>query len=251
MTYCDPCPPPPCEPRPFKLECVIICDRYHDFLRHTLPHNKFIFDKLVVVTSPEDKETRRMCEFHHVECVVTDLLQSRWKKFCKGAGINEGLRKLSLCDWAIHLDADIWLPPQTRILLERANLNPHMIYGCDRFNVKGCRAWNEFLDAPKLQQEANTYIHLDAFPVGTRIMLDRGHGYIPIGFFQLWNAGASGIKAYPEGHTDAGREDCLFAMNWQRGLRGFLPEIVAYHLESEDAKMEANWAGRKTSPFKL
>ena len=73
----------------FKLE-VVVCDRYHDFLRCTLPQNKFHFDKMVVVTSPEDREAQRVCEFYHVECVPTDALRSRWKQFCKGAGIHEG-----------------------------------------------------------------------------------------------------------------------------------------------------------------
>jgi hypothetical protein len=64
-----------------------VCDRYHDFLRCTLPQNKFHFDKMVVVTSPEDREAQRVCEFYRVECVPTDALRSRWKQFCKGAGM--------------------------------------------------------------------------------------------------------------------------------------------------------------------
>ena len=62
---------------------------------------------------------------------------SRWNQFCKGAGINEGLSRLDQDAWVVHLDADIWLPPQTRLLLENANLDPCMIYGIDRFCVKG------------------------------------------------------------------------------------------------------------------
>lgn len=31
--------------------------------------------------------------------------------------------------------------------------------------------------------------------------------------------------------------------------RGFIPEVTAYHLESEDAPMAINWQGRKTKPF--
>lgn len=233
----------------FKLEAVVVCDRYHDFLRCTLPHNKFIFDRIVVVTSHEDRETQRICEFYHVECIPTDVLNTRKKIFCKAEGINEGLAKLSKSDWVVHMDADIWLPPQTRLLLQQAGLAKRMIYGIDRFLVKGYDAWDRFLEMPRLQQENYTWVHVDAFPIGTRVMQQRGNGYVPIGFFQLWNPAVSGIKHYPDKHTDAGRTDVLFAMQWPRGLRGFIPEIVGYHLESCDAGMEANWKGRRTAPF--
>ena len=234
----------------FQLEGVVVCDRYHDFLRCTLPQNKFHFDRIVVVTAPEDRETQRVCEFYHVECVLTDALRSRWKEFRKGAGINAGLAKLAKGDWVVHLDADIWLPPLARNLLANANLAKRMIYGIDRFIVKGYRNWDGFLEMPKLQHECNAYVHLNnSFPLGERIMQDYAGGYVPIGFFQMWNPKVSGIEKYPEGHTTAGREDTLFPQQWPRGLRGFIPEVVAYHLESTDSGFGTNWAGRKTLPF--
>jgi hypothetical protein len=250
MTYEIPSPLPYDPPDTnFKLEAVVVCDHYSDFLRATLPTNKFLFDRIIVVTSFEDKATRRMCEFHHVECIPTDALGTRKGLFCKAHGINEGLKKLSLGDWVVHVDADIWLPPQTRILLQRAGLAKRMIYGIDRFLVKGYRQWDHFLEMPVLQHENECWVHLKAFPLGTRVMQINAKGYLPIGFFQLWNPKASGITKYPEDHTDAARTDVQFAMQWPRGLRGFIPEIIGYHLESVDASMAANWGGRKTAPF--
>ena len=100
MSYECPCPGGPVNtPDPdFKIEAVVVCDRYSDFLRCTLPGNKHLFDRIVVVTSAEDRDTQRICEFHHVECLQTDALNSRWNKFCKGAGINEGLSRLNRMD---------------------------------------------------------------------------------------------------------------------------------------------------------
>ena len=233
----------------FVLEGVIVCDRYHDFLRHTLPHNKFLFDKLVVVTSPEDTQTRKLCEFYHVECVPTDKIRSRWKEFHKGEAINEGLNRLSKKGWVVHLDADIWLPPQTRELISRMDLDKSHIFGIDRYIVKGHDAWKEFTENPKLQHENGTWVHANTFPMGTRVMFPAGRGYIPIGFFQLWHPGVSGVKKYPEGHTTAGREDALFAFQWPRGMRGLLPEIIGYHLETEGG-MGVNWGGRTSPEFK-
>jgi hypothetical protein len=246
--YCEPTPPCPAPPCPrFKLEAVIVCAFYSDFLRETLPHNKQMFDKIVVVTSPEDKATQLICEWNHVECVVTDVLNTRWDKFCKGAGVNAGLEKLDKDAWVVHLDADIWLPPLTRILLEQAHLDPAMLYGIDRFNVLGYELWREFIETPKLQQEDRGWVHLQAFPMGTRVTADSG--YVPIGFFQMWNPAVSGDSSYPEGHETAGREDYLFATRWPRSRRHLLPEVVGYHLESESAVMGANWKGRKTKIF--
>ena len=247
--YCEKRVTLPKIPEGFKLECVVVCSKYSDFLRHTLPHNKFLFDKIVVVTDYEDAETRRMCEFHHVQCIPTDVLNTRKGQFRKGAGINAGLQELSRDGWVLHLDADIWLPPQTRILLRNADLDPARIYGCDRFLVRGPRSWEKFLERPRLQHENECYVHMSAFPLGTRVAQNFQGGYIPVGFFQLWHPIASGVHAYPEGHTDAGREDGNFAAQWPRSRRELLAEIVGYHLESDDARNAANWGGRTTAPF--
>lgn len=249
MSDKEPCPAPCPEPAPFKLECVIVCDRYHDFLAETMPHNKFLFDRLVVVTSYEDKATQRMCEYHHVECIPTDVLESRKKKFCKGAGINVGLDALGKSDWVLHLDADIYLPPQTRLILQRAELDKSHVYGIDRFIVKGIEAWDKFREMPQLQHEDETWIHMGAFPMGTRVMHFGAGGYVPIGFFQLWNPQVSKVFRYPEGHSTAAREDTLFLEPWPRSKRGFIPELIGYHLESLDAMKASNWSGRTTAPF--
>lgn len=244
-----PQPAPPSMPsEPFNIECVIVCDRYHDFLTHTLPSNKFLFNRTVVVTAPEDKQTQRICEFYHVECVRTDSLRSRWGEFWKGKAINEGLAKLSKAGWMVHMDADIMLPPQTKLLLEAADLDKSFIYGIDRFIVKGYDAWDEFKRMPLLQQEAGSYIHTHAFPLGTRVMHTHAGGYVPIGFFQLWHA-ESKIFTYPEEHGTAGRGDTIFAQKWPRSKRGFIPEIIGYHIESSDSAMAKNWNGRTTVAF--
>jgi hypothetical protein len=248
--YC----PPPCTPvtpcADYKLECVVVCSDYSDFLRETLPHNKQMFDRIVVVTSPEDKATRKLCEFHNVQCVVTDVMETHWGRFCKGSGINKGLEALDKDGWVLHLDADIWLPPQTRLLLRNANLDKSRIYGIDRFIVKGFNAWRSFLDKPKLQQENECWVHLEAFPLGTRVVQNYAGGYMPVGFFQLWNPSTAGVYSYPAGHNTAAREDAMFAQHWPRSRRELLPEIVGYHLESEDSSMAANWAGRTTKEFR-
>jgi hypothetical protein len=232
-----------------KIEAVVTCVDYADFLAETLPHNRNLFDKLLVVTSPEDKSTQRICEYWNVECLLTDVFRSRWGEFCKGAAVNEGLSKLAHTDWLVHMDADIVLPPLTRSLLEAADLDPSFIYGIDRHMVKGYAPWRNFMALPGLQQENQTFVHTAQFPIGVRVTPRSFGGWLPIGFFQMWNA-ASGVRTYPDTHTDAARTDMQFAAQWPRNKRAMIPEVIGYHLETDpNTPMGANWKGRQTPPF--
>ena len=236
-----------------KLECVIISVGYSDFLAHTLPLNKGHFDKLVVVTSTADKDTQRLCEYHHVQCVQTDCFYENGDVFNKAKGINAGLKELTQEGWVLHLDGDMVLPPQFRGTLEPIGLDENFVYGVDRLMCTNYEDWAKHVAKPHLTQEASIFIHpqYDLMPIGTRIAkYGTTEGYIPIGFFQLWHPHTSGISTYPQEHGDAGRTDMLFAMQWPRNKRSFIPEIVTIHLESEKlVTMGKNWKGRKTRPF--
>lgn len=233
-----------------KIEAVITCVNYGDFLAHSLPWNKGLFDRIAVVTTHMDKLTQRVCEYHHVQCIQTDKFQAHLGKFAKGAGINEGLAALDRDAWLLHMDADVVCPPLTRQVLGRSALDPQAIYGCDRFMVPSFEEWQRFVANPRLLHENQSWVHLSAFPLGVRVAIDEYQGYLPIGFFQLWHA-ASGQIEYPQGHCSAAREDMAFPLTWPKERRRFLPDLVVYHLESEKAAMGANWLGRATKSFTL
>jgi len=236
-----------------KIECVVICVNYSDFLAESLPTNRHQFDRLVVVTTPEDKLTQRLCENYHVHCIQTDVFDTAHGNFRKGAAINVGLAALSRDAWLCHMDADIVLPPKTRRLLEQSQLDPSCIYGADRFMIKSAEEWFTHLQRPKVlhqhweaKDESGYFILTDNHRFGVRVA--GVSGWVPIGFFQLWHS--SKCVRYPEGHTTAGREDMLMGMQWPRSKRVLLPEILVYHLESEaNSAMGANWLGRTTPTF--
>jgi hypothetical protein len=236
-----------------KIETVITSVNHADFLAHTLPMNQRHFDRLIILTAPEDKDTQRICDYWGVRYHATDAFQSRWGHFCKGAGINEGLALLDRNAWICHMDADVVLPPNTRQVLERADLDPAMIYGIDRVECKSWEDWQHFIGNPKPHTVGNGFF-IDTqhtpFKLGTRVAFQHAGGYIPIGFFQLWHV-ESGIREYISGHTDAGREDSHFAAQWPRRKRALIPEITGYHLESEPAEMGVNWKGRQSKPFAI
>lgn len=238
------------------LECVIVCKDYSDFLAHTLPINMNYFDDVVVVTGYDDKETHALCDKYGVECLKTDVFFDNGDTFNKGRAINLGLQNLKKKDWLLHLDADIVLPHRFRDMLFRNKLDPKNIYGADRLNVYGYEAWEKlrprliphysggwFVD-PGFCHEKDP---VEGVKLGARV-IHKEHGYVPIGFFQLWHTFAGRSYNYKLGSA-AGADIC-FPVQWPRANRILLPEVVVYHLDSElEHGIGTNWKGRKSRKF--
>jgi hypothetical protein len=233
-----------------KIEAITTCVEYADFLAWSLPLNVRQFDRLIVVTTPNDRHTRDLCEHHHVECLTTDAFHHGGKAFDKGSAISAGLAQLSLDAWVCHIDVDIVLPPRSRSILERLDLDPASLYGIDRMMCHGFAAFAQYQTKPEVQHSCDIYVQASAFPLGVRLAKLHGDGYLPLGFFQLWNAAATGIKDYPS-HGTADRGDLVFAQRWQRRNRHLIPEIIGIHIDNVDPddEMGANWRGRRTKPF--
>lgn len=234
-----------------KIEAVIVSVNYGDFLAWTLPTTRHCFEGLVVVTHPTDRHTVQVCAHYNVKCIQTDQFYHDNVAFDKAAGINYGLEALSLSDWVVHLDADIALPPRAREMIHMANLEPDCIYGIDRMMCPTFEEYAAYLTEPEVMHDDEVFVKFNAFEAGVRIarLEPGGQGYVPIGFFQLWNAGATGIKDYPDRHGTASRTDMLHALRWPRAKRHLIPEIVGVHLDSEASAHAANWRGRVTAPF--
>jgi len=235
-----------------KIEGVVICVNYSDFLKNTLPHNKSFFDRLVVVTDEKDIETKNVCEFYNVQCVVTnDFYEGDSTVPNKARGINAGLKALSLDGWVLHMDADIWLPPLTRIILQRYPLVEDRIYGIDRMMCNSYEEWHNFLtDTTKPIHEGWIYLHLHTFPIGQRIVQYHGDGYMPIGYFQLWNPKGSGVYTYPVNKPGYDRTDVLHLKQFPVEKRDFIPDLVCIHLASQKHAQGQNWMGRSTKEFR-
>lgn len=229
-----------------KLEGIIVSVNYGDFLEHTIRENMPYFDRLVIVTSPQDKATQALCERLSISCVVTDCMFDRGQKFNKGMAINLGLGHLNVDGWVLHLDADIVLPHNFRRLLDHARLDRENIYGADRVNVYGWEAWQRLKNS---QHNTHSYRYLVSpppHPLGSRLVHEE-FGYAPIGYFQLWQ----GAKRYPIHQGNAEHTDVLFSLQWPRKNRVLLPEVFVYHLDSNagPSKMGENWNGRKSPQF--
>ena len=232
-----------------KIEAVTVCVNYSDFLAWAIPFNKHFFERWIVVTDSRDRATQKLCEYHHVQYAVTDDFYRDGQAFNKGAGINAGLSQLARDGWVVHIDADIVLPPRTRELLEKADLQLDCLYGIDRMMCRSFADWTRFVQAPAVQHEQEVFVHTTAFDMGVRIAKTDRDGYLPIGFFQLWHPGASNVRWYPDYHGTSARGDMIFAQQWSRRRRNLIPEILAIHLESEEVENGHNWRGRRSRPF--
>lgn len=234
------------------LEAVTVCVDYSDFLAHTLPLNRQHFDHWIIVTSKGDFETQRLCKHYNVECLTTDKFYEEGSTFNKAKGINQALEYFSKRDWMIHIDADIVLPPNFRTMVEKMELEKDKIYGVDRLMCPNYDEWTKYIRKPKPIYQDWIFVHLNVFPIASRVADYNGEGYSPIGFFQMWHPRTSNVNIYPENHDGADRTDMAFAKKWKRQKRQLMAEIVTIHLDSENATIESmgkNWQGRKTVPF--
>lgn len=230
-----------------KLEAVIVCKDYSDFLEQTLPENLKVLDRVVVVTHPDDKGTQRLCNRYGVDCIETEVMHDDGDALNKGRMINLGLSHLRHSDWLLHLDADILLPHRFRDMLSRAHLKSTNIYGADRLNVLNYENWVKFRHKTVPQHQWRFMVTPNAeFPLGARLV-HMEYGYVPCGYFQLWHSSLK--RRYPVVTGSAEHSDVMFGIQWPREKRILLPEFFVYHLESEECEMGKNWRGRKTKHF--
>ena len=227
---------------------------YADFLVETAKANRGLLDDRVIVTSPDDTDTRDVCRKLSLRHVLSEDYK-RGGSCNKGRLVQRGIDQVSAADWILHIDADVVLPRSFREMLALAHLDPDTIYGADRVNVMGWDAWCAIKAKGGWDNHSYGCYQQWCNPhqPGSR-WVSHLHGYCPIGFFQLWHGPTATYKGmhqkvYPTHHADAARSDTQFSLQWDRRHRQNLSEVIVLHLESEPCDMGTNWRGRKTKPF--
>src|SRR5580692_5186527 len=114
------------------IHAVSVSIGYGDFLQESLKFNRHHFDKYIIVTSKDDKETRHLARQYNCVCLTTEDYKRDEAEFNKGRLIERGLMQLPANGWICHIDSDIVLPRAFRYELELAHLQKDKIYGCDR-----------------------------------------------------------------------------------------------------------------------
>ncbi|NCX56012.1 MAG: hypothetical protein EBW87_02290 [Burkholderiaceae bacterium] len=127
---------------------IVVCKDYCDLLRITLPLNMKHLDECVVVTSPDDTETKEFCAtIPNVRVFETDAFTRFGKQFfCKGLALEEGFDFLGRHGWILIWDADIIFPGDMSDQVKVENLNPCMMYGAPRLILKDPSKWTPDYD---------------------------------------------------------------------------------------------------------
>jgi glycosyltransferase involved in cell wall biosynthesis len=249
MNYASPPPPDVFCLEALRLEAVTCSVGFDDLLDLTLALNHPHFDTMIVVTDHHDRKTINVARKHGAICVETDLFKKNGRNFNKGAAINAGFDHFQYHGWRMHLDADIIVPDNfRRLLFNHTHLDPAAIYGADRVHVIGKETLHELRHS--LHNEPQ---HAWSFLLGARHdqqiverYVDTLRGYVPIGFFQLWNARTQ--KPYPWSLGSAAHDDVMFAAQWPATHRRHVPTAICYHLCAAPPAHRENWDGHRQQP---
>lgn len=110
---------------------------YADYLEQTLPRWAGHFDRLVVVTTARDAQTRALCARTDVESHTTDAFYKPGAVFNKSGALDEGVAVLDPAEWLLVFDADILPPEGWREQLDHASLSPGHLYYVPRQDHHG------------------------------------------------------------------------------------------------------------------
>lgn len=127
-----------------KVEVLIVCVNYSDFLKITLPKNKKQMQNITVITDFNDKETVNICNENDVDYILTDEFYRYNFPFIKSAGYTVAFNFLHYKDWVLLIDSDVILNENFGLYIKEniSELNMECIYGCPCALIKN---YSDFL----------------------------------------------------------------------------------------------------------
>jgi hypothetical protein len=135
-----------------KIEAIIVCKNYSDYLEITLPLNQSHFDNIVIVTSVDDEETKNLCKKLDINFIVYNDFNKNGAKFNFGGARSFGLQNLKYNDWVIILDGDIIMPQNFREIFNIDNLDIEKFYGSYRRFIPSYNDYKDLLNNIKSKE---------------------------------------------------------------------------------------------------
>lgn len=115
-----------------KIHGLTVCVNYSDLLRKGIEHWKRGLDSLMVVTTEEDEQTRRLCDSWDITAYTTNVFYDDGAHFNKGRAISQTFEAVEWPDWCLFFDADIIPTPDWREAVEKNHPQFGNLYGCHR-----------------------------------------------------------------------------------------------------------------------
>lgn len=209
-----------------KIEAIIVCVNYSDFLKITLPLNLINFNHVVIITSLNDEKTKEYVKNLNnpsISLIETDVFTRNGAIFNKGAAINIAYSFLKYKDYICYLDSDIVIEDCFFDKFKQFNPNIEYFYGCPRRDFPQKNNWEDFVNG---NVDKNKFIKY------------RGSGY---GFFSVHNYKSNIFQKlldyfngypYPFWFSNGAESDWVFRNYW--GERIFCPKLGDFpqcHLE--------------------
>jgi hypothetical protein len=212
---------PPSKNNSFSLIGLCVSYNYFDTLQFMLPVNYLHFEKIYLLTQPDDEKTVEFCkQFQNVVVLFYNFTHHQ-KVFDKFGALNYAqsiIYRTHPDSWYLILDSDILLPNNFIDVLQKESLRPECIYGVARHNVFKT---SELLD--------KSSVHVSPMPVFQGIPTI-------IGYFQLYKK-----KVFHANFHTAEGGDVMFSRNFSMWCR--LDNILCYHLGVPGK----NWRGKVVS----
>jgi hypothetical protein len=224
-----------------RIETVVPCVGYDDFLGLTLPRNLELLESITVLTAPDDEHTAVIARNCGARLHITDAW-SQGGPFNKARALNEWMDSLSKVGpdvWILTLDADILLLSADR--LARLDLDRRVLYGVHRRMCEDYSAWTDFAGG---HRDILSYPR-DVLPIRNGRVWGRRPTSNPAalsGYFQMWNSQhAAGARRFPE-RPSAAQYDVEFALSFSQNDRKFIEDYEVLHL----GPSKTNWSGRRS-----
>jgi hypothetical protein len=94
------------------MNAILTCVNYAPELAITLPYNRHHFDRVLVVTAPQDDATCFTAIANDAEVHVTDAFYVNDDPFNKWRALEQGMDKLGRQGWLAVMDADVLWPKE-------------------------------------------------------------------------------------------------------------------------------------------
>lgn len=97
------------------MKAVIVCVDFADLLALTLPYNRHHFDEVLIVTSPEDRETKEVARAHKAHLYKTYAFWRHGADFNKWLALELALDEMGRSGPICLLDVDILWPKKADV----------------------------------------------------------------------------------------------------------------------------------------